>query len=63
MKVVIDNKYSYETGKIKVKKGSKVVLPTPDWLRDVKGNTWVGKVTSLKSTYDGECMRIISLAK
>jgi hypothetical protein len=34
-------------------------LPTPYWLREFKGNEWVGSVTSTTSSYSGECVRII----
>jgi len=43
----------------KVKIGQQVVLPTTGWLRSVKGPTWIGEVTSLESTYDGYCDKVI----
>lgn len=52
--------YTYET-ELPVKVGDKVLLPTPYWLRDVKGPTWEGKVTQLTSDYTGPCVRIIKI--
>ena len=46
-----------------VKIGDKVLLPIADWLRDVKGDTWEGKVTALESDYDGPCKHIIKILK
>ena len=60
MKVVINNKYSYESGNLKLKVGDSVKLPTPTWLRDCQPATWVGKVTSLKSDYTGYCEEVIA---
>ena len=59
MKVVVDG-YTYETSE-KVKIGDRVLLPTADFLRDVKGPTWEGTVRSLTSDYDGPCKRIIKV--
>lgn len=60
MKIVIDNKYTYETD-LPVKVGDTAVLPTADFLRDVKGPTFEGTVTSLNSTYAGSCSKVISI--
>jgi hypothetical protein len=46
-----------------VKIGDKVLLPVADWLRDVKGDTWEGKVDALESDYDGYCKHIIKVIK
>jgi len=61
-RVIIDNKYTYETNIPRLRVGNKVVLPTPYWLRDVRGNTWIGRITSMTSTYEGYCEKIISRA-
>jgi hypothetical protein len=58
MKIKVDNKYTYAC-KFNAKIGQKVILPTPSWLRDVKGPTWTGKVTSLTSDYTGYCEQVI----
>jgi len=44
---------------LSLKVGDRVVLPTPYWLRDVKGSEFVGTVTSLNSSYSGDCIKII----
>jgi hypothetical protein len=61
MKVLVNGQYTYETD-LDVQVGDDVILPTPSFLRDVKGPTWEGRVTSLNSDYTGWCERIISLA-
>lgn len=61
MKVVVDGRYTYDTNGIKVKTGDVVILPSPYWLRDVKGDTWEGTVTSLKSEYAGVCSSILAV--
>lgn len=58
MRVLVGN-HTYECDIIDIKVGDKVLLPTPYWLQDVKGPTWIGEVTSLNSDYDGQCERII----
>ena len=58
MKIVVNGQYTYECD-YKVKIGQQVVLPTTGWLRSVKGPTWIGEVTSLESTYDGYCDKVI----
>ncbi len=60
-RIMVGN-YTYETD-LKLKVGDKVVLPTAYFLRDVKGATWIGQVTALKSDYTGPCERVISKAK
>lgn len=59
-RVIVDSNYTYETD-LPVKKGNRVLIPTPYWLQDVKGPTWEGTVTSLKSSYNGFCERIIEI--
>lgn len=59
MKVETDNKYTYETGDIKVKVGDKVIVPVTPFLRDVYGHEREAKVTSLEPVYDGDCEKII----
>ena len=61
-KRVMVGQYTYETD-LPVKVGDKVMLPTPYWLRDVKGPTFEGTVTSLESKYTGDCVRILSICK
>ncbi len=61
MRVVV-NGYTYETDKI-VAVGDRVLLPTAEWLRDVKGPTWEGTFTSLQSDYKGPCVRILAVLK
>lgn len=48
MKVMI-GKYTYESD-LALRVGDRVLLPTPDWLRDVKGPTWEGVVSQILST-------------
>lgn len=62
MKRIMVGNYTYETN-LNLKVGDKVVLPTAYFLRDVKGATWVGQVTSLASEYDGSCEKVISKVK
>jgi len=58
-RVVVNHSHTYETN-LDLKVGDTVTLPTPSWLRDVKPPTWEGEVTSLESTYDGACAKIIN---
>ena len=58
-KLVMVGNYTYETD-LDLKVGDKVVLPTPSWLLDVKPPTWTGEVTSLSSTFQGNCLSVIS---
>jgi hypothetical protein len=62
-KFIVDDKYTYESDMKGLRVGTKVVLPTSYFLREVKGPTWVGKITSLKSDYSGYCEKIISKYK
>jgi hypothetical protein len=62
MKRVVVNGYTYETEIDNLRVGDAVVLPTPYWLRDVKGPTWVGNVEALTSSYSGDCARIVGRA-
>jgi len=57
-KVVINHEYTFESD-ITLEIGDLVALPTPQWLRDVKGNEWIGKVTALESKYLGPCAKVI----
>jgi len=63
MKIVINDKFTYESGDLIVKIGDTVVLPTPYWLRDVQSPTWEGIVTSTTSDWTGACAPIISVKK
>ncbi len=58
-RVIVDNQYTYET-KLDLSVGDEVILNTPDYLRDVLGDTWIGRVTSLESDYKGDCSEIFS---
>jgi hypothetical protein len=62
MKRVVVNGYTYETEIDDLRVGDAVVLPTPYWLRDVKGPTWVGNVTALTSDHCGSCARVVGRA-
>ena len=57
-RVMVDSNYTYETD-LDLKVGDKVVLPTAYYLRDVKGQTFVGEITALQSNYNGPCEKII----
>ena len=46
---VVNDKYCYKVNNHKVRKGSVVILSTPQWLSDVCGPTWEGTVTSIKN--------------
>ena len=59
-RVVVNGSWTYETD-LRVKVGTRVLLPTADWLRDVKGPTFEGTVTSMESTYNGFCNRIVAI--
>ena len=61
-KIEVNNKYTYTCDK-PVKIGSEVKLPTPSFLREFHGDTWVGKVTGLNSDYDGVCESVIEVIK
>jgi len=61
-RIIINNQYTYETDLKNIRKGTALLLPTPHWLTDVLGATWVGKVTSLSSNYDGPCSKVIGRA-
>lgn len=62
MRIIVNNNYTYEAPDT-VKLGDTVELPTPDWLIDAKGPTWQGKVTSLVSPYEGQCISINRVIK
>jgi len=61
-KIQVNNKYTYMCDK-PVRIGSEVKLPTPYWMREFKDDTWIGKVTDLKSDYDGVCESVIEVLK
>jgi hypothetical protein len=61
-KIIINNKYTYMCDK-SVRIGSEVKLPTPQWMREFQDSTWVGKVTSLKSDYNGVCESVIEVLR
>jgi hypothetical protein len=61
MKIVVDNKLTYECS-YPVKVGDIVVVPAPWFLRD-NGSTTTGKVTKIGSDYDGYVLNIISVNK
>lgn len=60
MKIVAQG-YTYETGPHTVKVGDTVILPTPDWLLDVKGPTWEASVEQIGSIYTGPCKQIVGI--
>lgn len=60
MKVVVDGRWAYETD-YDVRVGDTVILPTADFLVNVKGRTWEGTVTSIGSDYTGHCDRILGV--
>ena len=62
-KRIVVKGYTYETGHCKVRKGSIVILPTADYLKDVLGYTWEGTVTATKSDYTGNCAQILGVKK
>jgi len=61
-KIVVNGKYNYICDK-PVKVGDLVKLPTPSFLLEFQDSVWVGKVTSLKSEYEGECEKVIEVLK
>jgi len=61
-KIQVNNKYTYICDK-PVRIGSEVKLPTPHWMREFQDDTWIGKVTDLKSDYDGVCESVIEVLK
>lgn len=61
MKKIVVNGYTYETDCDDVKVGDTAILPTADFLRDVKGPTWEGKVQAIGSDYAGPCRRALSI--
>ncbi len=59
-RIVVESTYTYETD-LPVKVGDQVVLPTPDWIRDVKGDTWTAEVTALTSDHTGHCEKVLRI--
>ncbi|MFZ9612570.1 MAG: hypothetical protein ACO29Q_04750 [Crocinitomicaceae bacterium] len=57
MRVLIDNKLTYETGKLTVKLGDTVKLPALPWMEE----PYEGTVTHLESNYDGPCKFILEI--
>ena len=62
-KKIVVNGYTYKIGNYKVRKGSIVILPTPKFLRDVKGESWEGIVQATESDYTGNCIQIRGVKK
>ena len=60
-RVVLNGRFTYETD-LPLKKGDKVVYPSPWWARELYGPTQIGEVTRLTSDYKGECIKILSKA-
>jgi hypothetical protein len=58
---IIAGGYTYEVGNYKVRKGSVVILPTAEWLRDVKGDTWEATVEATESDYEGNLVKIVGV--
>jgi len=59
-RIVVESTYTYETD-LPVKVGDHVVLPTPAWIRDEKGDTWTAEVTGLASDYTGRCEKVLKI--
>lgn len=59
-KYIINDQYTYESDIKGLRVGTKVVLPTPSFLLQVKPPTWIGKITAVNSDYMGYCEKIIS---
>lgn len=60
-KIVVNHRYTYVTN-LDLAIGDTVVLPTPDYLRDIDGDEWIGTVTALTSDYNGKCATVIGKA-
>jgi expansin (peptidoglycan-binding protein) len=61
MKIVVNGKYTFESGKFSPKVGEKVTLPTPSWRAAIDGSTWEGTVTALGSNYTGYIRTILGV--
>jgi hypothetical protein len=59
MKIIVDNKLTYEC-EYPVKVGDTVVVPAPWFLQDC-GPTTTGKVTKIGSDYSGYVVSVISV--
>ena len=59
MKIIVDNKLTYECS-YSVNVGDIVVVPAPWFLQD-NGPTTTGKVTKLGSDYSGHVISVISV--
>ena len=57
MKIVVKG-YTYETDQ-EAQVGDIAVLPTAQYLRDIKGDTWEGEITDISSEYDGYCVCLL----
>ena len=53
MKIVVNDRYTYECDQHPISIGDLVVLPSVD------GSRWIGRVTSLISDYTGQCKSVI----
>src|SRR5256885_9880717 len=38
-------------------------LPTPNWIRYVKGDTWTAEVTALTSDHTGHCEKVLRILR
>tara|TARA_R110002012_G_scaffold296754_2_gene494248 strand:- start:13 stop:201 length:189 start_codon:yes stop_codon:yes gene_type:complete len=61
MKIIV-NGYTYETDE-KAKVGDIAVVPTAQYLREFKGDTWQGEITSIESDYQGYCVKALKIIK
>ena len=61
MKIVVKG-YTYETDQ-EAQDGDIAVLPTAQYLRDIKGDTWEGEITDIGSEYDGHCVKALTIIK
>ena len=57
-KIVVNNKYTYETD-LKLEIGDTVLLPST-W---ADSDPWEATVTALQSSYKGSCSKILSVVK
>ena len=61
MKIVVKG-YTYETDQ-EAQVGDIAVLPTAQYLRAIKGDTWEGEITDISSEYDGYCVKALTIIK
>ena len=57
MKIVVDNKLTYNTKDFAVAVGDKVLLPPTPWMSE----NWIGTVTHLKSDHSGPIKDIVGI--